>query len=84
MVHLCYNISVNIYIEGEKMILETNNHSIFKLNYHLVLVTKYRRKVVNDTISMRLIQIFERIGEIYLKRMESRSRPYTRFVFCST
>ena len=29
--------------------------------YHLVLVTKYRRKVINDTISKRLREIFDYI-----------------------
>ena len=33
------------------MNLETNNHSVFSLNYHLILVVKYRRKVINDVIS---------------------------------
>jgi len=33
------------------MQLDTNNHSVFLLYYHLVLVTKYRRKVINDNIS---------------------------------
>ncbi|MCC9296805.1 transposase, partial [Clostridium sp. WLY-B-L2] len=36
------------------MDLDTNNHSVFLLNYHLVLVVKYRRKVINDKISNRL------------------------------
>ncbi|EOG22222.1 TPA: IS200/IS605 family transposase, partial [Enterococcus faecium] len=27
------------------MELDTNNHSVFLLYYHLVLVTKYRRQV---------------------------------------
>ena len=36
------------------MELETNNHSVFSLHYHLVLVVKYRRKVIDDTISGRL------------------------------
>lgn len=47
------------------MILDTNNHSVFKLNYHLVMVVKYRRKVIDDTISTRLKTIFEAIGEKY-------------------
>lgn len=45
--------------------LESNNHSVFLLNYHLVLVVKYRRKVIDDEISGRLRQIFERIGKGY-------------------
>ena len=47
------------------MQLETNNHSVFSLNYHLVLVTKYRRKVINDVISARLKEIFKYIAPDY-------------------
>ncbi|OCS82841.1 IS200/IS605 family transposase [Caryophanon tenue] len=43
------------------MDLDTNNHSVFKLNYHLILVVKYRKKVIDDAISNRLKQIFEDI-----------------------
>lgn len=47
------------------MILDTNNHSVFKLIYHLIMVVKYRRKVIDDNISARLKTIFEDIGEKY-------------------
>lgn len=47
------------------MKLESNNHSVFSLNYHLILVVKYRRKVIADGISLRLKEIFERIAEDY-------------------
>ncbi|MEH6946942.1 IS200/IS605 family transposase [Bacillus sp. JJ634] len=47
------------------MKLDTNNHSVFKLNYHLIMVVKYRRKVIDDTISTRLKDIFEHIGTNY-------------------
>ena len=30
------------------MEFETNNHSVFSMHYHLVLVVKYRRKVINE------------------------------------
>jgi len=43
------------------MKLDTNNHSVFLLNYHLVFVVKYRKKVINDAISNRLREIFENI-----------------------
>lgn len=45
--------------------LESNNHSVFSLNYHLVLVVKYRRKVIDDTISERLREIFLYIAPSY-------------------
>ncbi|MBU3201946.1 IS200/IS605 family transposase [Clostridium estertheticum] len=47
------------------MELDTNNHSVFLLNYHLVLVVKYRKKVINDEISNRLKEIFEYICHKY-------------------
>lgn len=47
------------------MNLDTNNHSVFLLNYHLVLVIKYRRKVINDDISNRLKEMFQYISPKY-------------------
>ena len=47
------------------MILDSNNHSVFLMHYHLILVVKYRRKVVNDEISDRLREIFENIANNY-------------------
>ena len=47
------------------MKLDSNNHSVFILYYHLVLVTKYRRKVINDVISDKLRYIFDYIAPKY-------------------
>lgn len=47
------------------MELDSNNHSVFLLNYHLILVTKYRRKVISDDVSMRLKDLFLSIAENY-------------------
>ena len=47
------------------MELDTNNHSVFLLYYHLVLVTKYRRQVIDDEISEFAKDTFERISESY-------------------
>lgn len=47
------------------MQLDNNNHSVFLLYYHLVLVIKYRRKVVDDTISERAKEIFQYIATNY-------------------
>ncbi|MBK5350652.1 transposase [Bacillus sp. TH22] len=33
------------------MKLDSNNHSVFSLYYHLVLVVKYRRNVFDDDMS---------------------------------
>ena len=47
------------------MKLDSNAHSVFLLNYHLVLVVKHRRKVFNDEISDRAKEIFEYIAPNY-------------------
>ena len=44
------------------MDLDRNSHSVYNLNYHLVLVVKYRRKVINNEISNRLKDIFDYVG----------------------
>ena len=47
------------------MKLDTNNHSVFLMYYHLVLVTKYRKRVIDDPMSERLKEIFEYIAPNY-------------------
>ena len=45
--------------------LDSNAHSVFLLYYHLILVVKYRKKVLNDPISNRAKEIFEYIAPNY-------------------
>ncbi|MFB6365847.1 IS200/IS605 family transposase [Paenibacillus elgii] len=47
------------------MKLDNNNHSVFSLHYHLVLVVKDRRKVMDDTLSDYAKEMFVRLGENY-------------------
>ena len=47
------------------MKLDNNNHSVFLLYYHLVLVIKYRRQVIDDTISDYAKDMFVRLGKNY-------------------
>ena len=47
------------------MELRNNNHSVFSIHFHLILVIKYRKKVINDRISERLKGIFEYIQDNY-------------------
>lgn len=47
------------------MQLDNNNHSVFLMYYHLVLVVKYRREVIDKDISARLREIFEYIAPNY-------------------
>ena len=45
--------------------LDNNAHSVFLLYYHLIMVTKYRRKVFDESISARGREIFEYIAPKY-------------------
>lgn len=45
--------------------LDTNQHSVFALNYHLILVIKYRREVIDSRISRRAKEIFDYISPKY-------------------
>jgi putative transposase len=56
-----YGIIVTVINSAEAAImieLDNNNHSVFLLYYHLILVTKYRRSIICDNISNRLKEIF--------------------------
>ena len=47
------------------MEMDTNNHSVFLLYYHLILVVKYRRNVFNDDMSDYARDIFAKIAPDY-------------------
>ena len=47
------------------MKLDSNNHSVFLLYYHLVLVVKYRRNVFDDDMSDYAKDMFVRLSENY-------------------
>ncbi|GAU75566.1 IS200/IS605 family transposase [Fusibacter sp. 3D3] len=47
------------------MKMDNNNHSVFLMYYHLVLVIKYRRMVLDDAVSERAKEIFEYIAKNY-------------------
>ena len=46
-----------------------NQHSAYLLYYHLIMVVKYRKKVIDDVISNRLCEIFTNIGHNYGKML---------------
>jgi putative transposase len=53
-------------VDGDQsMELDNNNHSVFLLYYHLVLVIKYRRNVIDSAVSNRLKEIFEYVSPNY-------------------
>lgn len=63
--------------------LDSNNHSVFLLNYHLVLVIKYRSKVVDDKVSDRLKQIFQLICPKYsiISREWNHNKDHVHLLF---
>ena len=42
--------------------LDSNAHSVFLLYYHLILVIKYRKKILTNPVSERAREIFEYIA----------------------
>ena len=61
MIYLVYiNMSVVVVIK-----LDRNQRSVYLLNYHLVMVVKYRRRVINDEISEYLKHRFVIVGQSY-------------------
>ena len=60
--------------EENKMIksydLDTNNHSVYKLHYHLVMTIKYRRKIITHEIAAHLRTSFQNISPAYSIKLE--------------
>ena len=50
--------------------MDHNTHSVSLLYYHLVMVVKYRRKVIDDQISERAKEVFEYIVPNHGKTLE--------------
>ena len=65
------------------MQLDTNNHSVFLLQYHLILCIKYRNNVIDDVISERLKQIFAYIAPNYNMVLEewNHDRDHVHILF---
>lgn len=55
--------------EGINMIqsygLDSNNHAVYKLNYHLLLTIKYRRKVITHQIGKLLEETFKQLQDAH-------------------
>jgi putative transposase len=45
----------------------TNRHSVYDLQYHLVVVTKYRRKLLTDEVMERLKEIANQLFSLNFK-----------------
>jgi putative transposase len=56
-------------VMAKKQGLQTLSHCVFKLQYHLVLVTKYRRRCITGPMLKRLGEIFARLCEQWDARL---------------
>ena len=45
--------------------MDHNAHSVYLMYYHLIMVVKYRRNVIDDPISKRAREIWEYIALSY-------------------
>ena len=63
------------------MLLDTNNHSVFVLEYHLILCTEHDNNVINDMISNRLKEIFVKIAPKYNITLEDWNYNYDTINF---
>ena len=45
--------------------MDRNQHSVYLLYCHLIMVVKYRKKVINDAISEQAKGLFVKIGQNY-------------------
>lgn len=43
------------------MVLKKNRHSVYNLNYHIVLITKYRHRCINDELFYSIKNTVEKI-----------------------
>ena len=58
--------------------IDHNAHSVYLMYYHLIMVVKYRRKVINDPISERAKEIWEYIAPRYgIVHVMFRAQPKT-------
>ena len=55
--------------------IRKNRHSVYDLEYHLVVVTKYRHKVLTESVKERLIQLsfklFEKDYPCYINQINT-------------
>ena len=62
------------------MKLDNNNHSVFALYYHLVLVVKYRRNVFDDDISFTVQKRYSELKTMHDSlRRETNSNSFPKF-----
>ena len=66
------------------MVLRKSYHSVYSLNYHLILVTKYCQKVITDDICEYLGELFIKINHdddhIHILFSASPTTPLPKFI----
>ena len=65
------------------MKLDNNNHSVFAMYYHLILVVKYRRKVFDGILSDYAKSIFERLAPGYNITLLEWNHDWIMSISCS-
>ena len=63
--------------------LDSNAHSVFALHYHLIMTTKYRRRVFNDVISDRAKEIFLQLPDPITSLFKNGTMMSIIFISCS-
>lgn len=58
-----FYLSCKVKKGGIIQMIKKNRHSIYDLNYHLVVVTKYRNKCINQSVMEELKSIAKRLIE---------------------
>lgn len=56
-------IKIHLEIQGEISMIERNLHAIYDLEYHLVMVTKYRHPVLTEEVKASLLRHTYRLFE---------------------
>lgn len=68
------------------MFFDNGCHSTFSLYYHLIVVVKYRKRVIDDAVSARLKEIFEYIQPTYQVCVEkwNHDRDHVHMLFAAS
>ena len=56
-------IKIHFKMQGEINMIERNLHAVFDLEYHLVIVTKYRHPVLTEEVKASLLSHTYRLFE---------------------
>ena len=63
--------------------MDRNQHSVYLLYYHLIMVVKYCRKVIDDAISEQAKDLFVKIGRTTAWFLKNGTMISITFMSCS-